>query len=132
MMPNENRPGNGAHKHGVGERMTNISESAQTFVSEARGAVEDFTSALDLRGRVERHPYATVLAAVGVGYILGGGLFTPLTGRILRLGIRLAALPFVKEELVGMAEAAVSGVAQGYGATQGGTQGDGGSTPPSV
>ncbi|MEO5768323.1 MAG: hypothetical protein ABIS92_08215 [Polyangia bacterium] len=56
-----------------------------------------------LTDRLERNPYAVVAAAVGVGYVLGGGLFTRLTARIvgtaLRMGIT-ATLPFLKEELL--------------------------------
>lgn len=95
----------------VGQRVEHLSDSAQQLYSEAKSAVSDLNDFVDLRGRVQRHPYAMLAAAAGVGYVLGGGLFTPLTGRIVRLGIRLAALPFVKEELVAMAEAAVDSLA---------------------
>jgi len=58
---------------------------------------------MDIKGRVERHPFGTVAAALGIGYVLGGGLFTPLTGRIVRLGVRigmrLAVLPLLKQEM---------------------------------
>lgn len=65
-------------------------------------------SALDLPGHMQRHPYQTLLIAAGVGYILGGGLFTRLTLNVLRIGIRMGALPIVKRELIGVAEAAIS------------------------
>lgn len=107
---------NGGSTETVGQRMDNIGDSAQQFVSEARGAVTDFSEALDLKGRVDRNPYLTLAAAAGVGYILGGGLFTPLTARMVRLGVKLAALPFVKDELLGMAEAAVDQISGGRSA----------------
>ena len=47
-------------------------------------------------------PYALVLGAVGVGFVLGGGLFTRLTATIVGAGLRIglmAALPLLKEEL---------------------------------
>src|SRR4051812_17778161 len=108
---------NGSHteQQGFGERMDALSSDAQRLLSDARTAVTDLTEQIDLRGRVDRNPYGMVAAAIGVGYVLGGGLFTPLTARIIKLGVRLAALPFVKDELVGMAEAAVSGFAAGTG-----------------
>jgi len=63
---------------------------------------------LDLPGRVYRHPYQSLLIAAGVGYVLGGGLFTPLTMRVLRTGMRIGALPIVQRELLAVAEAALS------------------------
>lgn len=114
----ETTTGNGAPEREppsstVGQRMGQLGDSAQHFFSEARGAVTDLVEAIDLRGRVQRHPYAMLAAAAGVGYVLGGGLFTPFTARLLRLGIRLAALPMVKDELMNMAESAVDAFVAG-------------------
>jgi hypothetical protein len=60
-------------------------------------------AALDLPGRVKRNPWGMVAGAVGVGFVLGGGLFTRLTARILGAGLRIgvtAALPLLQGELV--------------------------------
>jgi hypothetical protein len=84
-----------------------LNENAQKLISDAQDAVSELADAVDLKGRVQRHPYGMLAAAAGVGYVLGGGLFTPFTARVLRLAVRLAALPLVKDELIGMAEAAV-------------------------
>lgn len=107
MSPNESS-GNGAHNHRprIGERVEHIGTSAQQLWDEARGAVDDLSQTLDFRNRVQKHPYLMLAAAAGVGYILGGGLFTTLTARLLRVGIRLAAIPFVKDELANIAEGA--------------------------
>ncbi|MGA9521779.1 MAG: hypothetical protein WBV82_09955 [Myxococcaceae bacterium] len=91
----------------ITERVDQMNQTAQQFVNEAKGTVRQLEETLDLRGRVERNPYGMMLAAVGAGYVLGGGLFTPFTGKIVRLGLKLAALPLVKDELLGIAEAAV-------------------------
>ncbi len=122
---------NGNGKHGVAHRVDQMGSSAQQLWSEARGAVTDLSDTLDIKGRMDRHPYGMIAAAVGVGYVLGGGLFTPLTARIVRLGVRLAALPFVKDELIGMAEAALDGFTQGRQTVEGATAGPaaGGSVP---
>jgi hypothetical protein len=104
---------------GFGQRVDQIGVDAQQLWSDARSAVTGLSETLDIRGRVDRNPYGMVLAAVGVGYVLGGGLFTPLTGRILKLGVRLAALPFVKDELLGMAEAALQGYQTGQARVSG-------------
>lgn len=60
---------------------------------------------LDLRGRMQRHPYQTLALAVGVGYVLGGGLFTRLTLNVFRLGVRAASVPMVQRELLAAATA---------------------------
>jgi hypothetical protein len=74
---------------------------------EAMTSGEDAGSALretlDIEGRVERNPYGMVAGALGIGFVLGGGLFTRLTARIVGAGLRIglmAALPLLQEELV--------------------------------
>jgi hypothetical protein len=56
---------------------------------------------VDIEGRVERNPYGMIAGAVGAGFILGGGLFTRLTGQVvgaaLRIGV-MAALPRLEKE----------------------------------
>ncbi|MDP2313942.1 MAG: hypothetical protein Q8P41_13630 [Pseudomonadota bacterium] len=66
-------------------------------------------TALDLPGRMTRHPYQTLLIAAGVGYVLGGGLFTRLTANVFRMGLRVGGHPLVQRELLGVAEAALRG-----------------------
>jgi hypothetical protein len=93
--------GQGAMDHG--RRMV---EEAKALKEAISSQAESFTRAVDLRGRVQRNPIAMVVAAAGVGYVLGGGLFSPLTGRLVRYGIRLALIPLVKSQLVNMAGSA--------------------------
>jgi hypothetical protein len=110
--PQNPHSGNGHHQHqGFAGRVGHLNDSAHQLLDEARSTFEDLGQAIDLRGRVNRHPYAMVAAAVGVGYVLGGGLFSSLTFRLLGLGVRVAAVPLVKQQLLGLAEAAVSGFA---------------------
>lgn len=61
-----------------------------------------------LSGHVRRHPYRAVLIAAGVGYVLGGGLFTRLSFNMIRLGLRVGALPLLRRELFDAAESALS------------------------
>jgi H+/Cl- antiporter ClcA len=60
---------------------------------------------LDLEGRVRREPYKMVAAAAGVGFILAGGLVSPLTARVLglgmRIGLRVVAVPLLQAALMG-------------------------------
>jgi hypothetical protein len=76
-----------------------MAEEARAFKEAVASQAESFTRAIDLRGRVQRHPIGMVLAAAGVGYVLGGGLFSPLTSRLFRVGFRLALIPLVKSQL---------------------------------
>jgi hypothetical protein len=57
-----------------------------------------------LSREVRKHPGRTVAAALGVGYVLGGGLFSRFTARLLkaglRMGVRAALVPFIAEGLL--------------------------------
>lgn len=57
---------------------------------------------LNIKGRVQRNPYGMVAGALGLGFVLGGGLFTRLTARMAGAGLRIglvAVLPLVKEKV---------------------------------
>jgi hypothetical protein len=43
-----------------------------------------------LERETSEHPLRTAGLAVGAGFVLGGGLLTPLMGRLLSVGLRLA------------------------------------------
>ncbi len=108
-----NKPsGNGTHddkSRGLFERVEHISSSAQELLTEARDTVSDLKKTLDISARMERHPYTMLAAAVAVGYVLGGGLFTSTTARLVRLGIKVAALPLIKNELFNLAGNSLAG-----------------------
>lgn len=86
----------------VGQRVDHVGEALGTLLSEAQAAAVELAEALALRERVRERPVLTLLGAAAVGYVLAGGLFTPLTARLLRGGMRLAALPLVRDELLGL------------------------------
>jgi hypothetical protein len=134
MTTFQNSQNNGSHtsgdNQGFGQRVDQIGSEAQQLWSNARSAVSDLGQTLDIKGRVDRNPYGMIAAALGVGYVLGGCLFTPLTGRILKLGVRLAMLPFVKDELLGMAESALRGYEAGQSSVAGQTGATGTGTSP--
>jgi len=92
----------------VGKKRANGNKRAEgprlgAAMGEARDSVQTMVS--ELRDKVEEHPWRTLGLALGAGYIVGGGLFTALTGRLLftgiKLGTRLAALPLVRDEVMG-------------------------------
>ena len=110
----------------VGQRVDRIGETAQGIWTETRDSLTDLREALDLEGRVDRNPYGMLAAAVGVGYVLGGGLFSPLTARLLglglKMGLRLAAVPFLRDEIVGLAEEARMQAGGGASRSRGGAR----------
>lgn len=93
MAINTGYEGQGPMDHG--KRMV---EEARAFKEAIGSRADSFTRSVDLRGRVQRNPIGMVLAAAGVGYVLGGGLFSPLTGKIVRIGLRVALIPLVKSQ----------------------------------
>jgi len=91
-------------------------EEARAFGSAVSGSMENLSRSIDLRGRVERHPIGMMFAALGVGYLLGGGLFSPMTGRLLKVGMRLALVPLIKSQIGGLAGGSDSERSSGSGA----------------
>ncbi len=64
------------------------------------GRVSAWSGALARQTR--QRPARTVALALGAGFVLGGGLFSPLTARVMGLGVRLGvrmALPIVAQRL---------------------------------
>ncbi len=94
----------GAFEHG--KKMV---DEARAFGSALSSGASNFSQTIDLKGRVQRNPIAMVCVAAGVGYLLGGGLFSPTTSRLLKIGVRLALVPFIKSQLSTMVGQATSG-----------------------
>ena len=88
-------------------------EEARAFKAAVSDHATNFSQSVDLRGRVQRNPIAMVAAAAGIGYVLGGGLFSPTTARLLRYGIRLALIPLVKSQLSAMVGSAAGQAGEG-------------------
>lgn len=81
----------------IGNEERRLGEIAAELGSNARELYER----LDLTRELATHPYRTLALAAAAGYVLGGGLFTPLTGHALRIGLRLALLPMAQAALLG-------------------------------
>src|SRR5438874_10627922 len=94
---------NSEFEQGAMDHAKRMAEEARAFKEAVANQADNFTRAIDLRGRVERNPIGMVLAAAGIGYVLGGGLFSPMTSRLLKIGVRLALVPVIKSQLGAMA-----------------------------
>jgi len=57
-----------------------------------------------VRENVRTRPYASLAMAFGAGYILGGGLNSRMTMRVLSLGLKVAMLPMVQDKLLSAAD----------------------------
>ena len=73
--------------------------------SEVRERIGTWRDALSQQ--MKEHPGRTVAAALGAGYLVGGGLFSRFTARIaeigMRIGLRVALVPFVTQSVVALA-----------------------------
>ncbi|MBC8132743.1 MAG: hypothetical protein H7X95_07160, partial [Deltaproteobacteria bacterium] len=75
------------------EARTDAPAAARKEIRETRSLVQ----------HVADNPYAVVAGAFGVGFVLGGGLFTRLTARIAKVALRaglVAALPHLQAGLL--------------------------------
>lgn len=78
--------------------------SVSEIASEIGEAAMELYERLDIGRQLQEHPYRTLAVAAGIGYVLGGGLFTPLTGALVRVGARAALLPLLQSTLAGRGE----------------------------
>jgi len=63
----------------------------------------EWRKTLDIEGRLQRNPYGMLAGALAIGFVVGGGLFTRLTARIVAVGLRMAvmaALPAIQQKIV--------------------------------
>jgi hypothetical protein len=76
------------------ERLQSKGQRVRQEVSGLTAEVEDALGDLDrtLRDQLDRRPYATLAAASGLGYVLGGGVPAALSRMVFGMGGRLAIL----------------------------------------
>jgi len=81
-------------------------DDGQTLMDTSKRVLHDAQQLYDrVRGDIspaqiyQDNPFAVVAAAAGVGYLLGGGLFTPFTRRIMRIGLKGLIIPIAGTQL---------------------------------
>jgi len=68
---------------------------------ELKTAAQQLSARIDWQGRMNRYPLATMATAMALGYVLGGGLFTHFTARIIKIGSRLVFVPMLRSKAKG-------------------------------
>lgn len=74
--------------------------------SDVRHRFDDWAEVL--RREARQNPGRSVALALGAGYVLGGGLFSALTARLVatavRIGLRVAVVPLVSDGIAALGE----------------------------
>ena len=85
------------------DEIVRSARAAKEEITALAGAVANagrhLADRIDVSTRLRDEPVKTLAVAFGVGYVVGGGFFTPTTGRFLRLATRLWLLPAIRREL---------------------------------
>lgn len=74
-------------------------DETRQLADDARDLYQTLRRDNPLADYYEQNPYAVLAAAAGVGYVLGGGLLTPFTRRLVRVGLKAMALPIAASQL---------------------------------
>jgi hypothetical protein len=92
----------------IQERGKEAYKEAQALASTVEQAVDEIGQFL--REQAEQRPYVSLATAAGIGYVLGGGVPSRLTGFVFGLSSRFAIEMFLRE-LIGGATGAGSSAA---------------------
>jgi hypothetical protein len=84
----------------VGDAARRVSEGIGDLGRAINDRQQDLTAAA--RDFMRERPIAALGIAFGVGYVLGGGLFSRTTSRVLGMGIKLGGMAFARNFLGGM------------------------------
>jgi len=58
--------------------------------------------------QIQEHPIRSLAAALGIGFVLGGGLSSRFTASIVATGLRMAVVPLIVESLVALGDGFLS------------------------
>ncbi len=72
---------------------SDVIDETREFADHAQRYYETIRTNNGFRQAYQNNPYVMIGAAAGVGYLLAGGLFTPFTRRLLKVGMRAAIVP---------------------------------------
>jgi hypothetical protein len=92
------------------QKSASVRREVSGLTSEVEGALTDLERVV--REQLDRRPYATLGAATGLGYLLGGGVPVALSRLLFGLGGRMAFVMMAQKLAAGLAETDTAG-AQG-------------------
>lgn len=106
-----------AHKQPTPQRPAAVQPQASLTESadQAVKSVATLYSAVDgvLARQVQDSPYTTLAAAAAVGFVLGGGMRSPIGQLLLRLSVRTFGPPLVNAALQSVIEKTSAGIGAG-------------------
>jgi hypothetical protein len=97
-------PGPGSDADEILRRARAAKEDLSGLASAVASAGRKVAGKVAIDARLRNEPVKTLAIAFGVGYVVGGGFFTPTTSRFLRIATRLWLLPAVRRELTNQQE----------------------------
>lgn len=91
-------------------------DDSRTLIDDSRRVADDVQNLYDklrtggsLGEYYQKNPYAALAAAAGVGYVLGGGLFSPFTKRLVKFAMKGMIIPIASAQIKNMTAAAQGG-----------------------
>ena len=77
--------------------------------------VNDAATKSGLAQKVAQNPYGVTAAALAIGYIAGGGLFTRTTARLFAFGAELSRVPAVRSRMMEVFEGMLDSLVRSRG-----------------
>ena len=71
----------------------------QDLMQTTREALERLQQDNALQRTYQKNPYVVLLGAAGGGYVIGGGLLTPFTRRVVKMSMRAVAIPLLATQV---------------------------------
>ena len=86
-----------------------LMDDSKRVIDDVQGLYERMRSQGTLGEYYQDNPYAVLAAAAGAGYILGGGLFSPFTKRLLKIAMKGMVIPVASAQIKSLAANAQGG-----------------------
>lgn len=88
--------------HDLENEESTLADKSQRVADDLRDLYDTVRRDYPIGQYYEENPYVVLAAAAGVGYVLAGGLFSPFTRRLMRIGMKALVLPIAANQLKGV------------------------------